>query len=617
MALQTDTTIKIGETIIRNFSHLQINQEIHDHHTFSLEIRTDILVDEFKSVMPASQNISGEKISIEIKPIPDLDDLMIIANPKDYILQFSGIVTNVRMRKSRIEDMEETMIISGHSSSIIFENGPETNSFTKMPLADIITKIKSGYDLDMQVLPFYKDILAYTVQYNESDFDFLNRLAKRYGQWFYYNGRILVFGSPGSHGPEVTLAYGINLHDFAYEIKLKPLLFKILENDNRSGVSVSENTLNYRKEIDGFHQNFINKSNQVFSKESVIQLNQNSVGASARNTAEQYAKNKMRSAMSRLMEIKGMSEVPGITLGNNVRITGTDTQLDSTYTVTQITHSCDDGGDYVNHFTAVNFSGSVFSPQTNPDLVPQCQSQTAKVIANEDPEGLSGIQIQMPWQEAKGETTPFVPMVQLHGGNGKGFHWIPEVGETVFVDFQGGNAEMPIVMGTMTSRNEKSGYSTPNNDFKVMRTRSGILIVYNDANGSFLIQDPSGSQYFMDGKGNINLDASNNINLNAGENINLNAGLNMNTTVGSNKTDTVGGDYTETITGSKTLSIGINFVLNVVANMFELIKGNKEIQGKDIKETAGEVFLNSTEKSVNIKASKDLNSHSGESSRNY
>jgi len=617
MALQTDTTIKIGETIIRNFTKLKVNQKIHNHHTFSLEIRTDLLVDEFKSVMPTSQNLSGEKVSIEIKPIPNLDDLMIITNPNDYILQFYGIVTQVRIQKSRIKDMEETMIISGYSSSIMLENGPETNSFTKMSLGDIINKIKSGYDLDMQVLPFYKDILAYTVQYNESDFDFLNRLAKRYGQWFYYTGRTIIFGSPGGHGPEVTLVYGVNFHDFVYDIKLKPLLFKIIENDNRSGVSVSDNTLNYRKEIDGFHQNFVNKSNKVFSKETVIQLNQNSVGASGRNTAEQYAKNKMRSKMSELMKIKGMSEVPGITLGNNVMITGTDTQLDSTYRVTQITHTCDDGGDYVNHFTAVNFSGSVFSPQTNPDLVPQCQSQTAKVIATEDPEGLSGIQIQMPWQEAKGETTPFVPMVQIHGGTGKGFHWIPEIGETVYVEFQGGNAEMPIVTGTLTNRNEKSGYSTPNNDYKVMRTRSGILMVFNDADGSVLIEDPSGNKFFMDGKGSIHLDAPKNITLNAGENININAGQNMTTAIGLNKTDTVGGDYTETITGSKTLSIGINFVLTVVGNMLEWIKGNKETESKGIKEMAQEVFLNSTEKSINLKGSKDVNSHSGESSRNY
>ncbi|MEZ0128752.1 type IV secretion protein Rhs, partial [Flavobacterium sp. LBUM151] len=97
----------------------------------------------------------------------------------------------------------------------------------------------------------------------------------------------------------------------------------------------------------------------------------------------------------------------------------------------------------------------------------------------------------------------------------------------------------------------------------------------------------------------------------------FNVSQNMNTNVGMHKTDTVGGDHTEMITGSKTLSIGINFVLIVLGNMFEWITGNKEVQGKDIKETAQEVLLSSTEKSISLKGSKDVNSHSGENSRNY
>jgi len=98
MALQTSTTIKIGQTVITNFSGLKITQKIHDHHTFSLEIRQDLLVEEFRSVMPVSQQLYGEKISIEIKPIDGLDDPMANANPKNYIMQFYGIVTGVSMK---------------------------------------------------------------------------------------------------------------------------------------------------------------------------------------------------------------------------------------------------------------------------------------------------------------------------------------------------------------------------------------------------------------------------------------------------------------------------------------------------------------------------------------
>lgn len=440
-------------------------------------------------------------------------------------------------------------------------------------------------------------------------------MAKRYGQWFYDDGRKLTIGSPGG---EVSpkLFYGVNMYDFDYRMKVIPSLYKVLENDNRSGKILSNNTIDYRKETDGAHQNYINKSNQVFSKETTIQLNQNPVEGRAQINLEEYSKNKMRASMTKMMQITGTSEVPGVCVGSSVKITGVDKWLETFYMVTKVVHTCDDGGDYENHFTAVNFSGSVFSPKTNPDLVPYCKSQTAVVTATNDPDGLSGVQVQMPWQQDKGETTPFIPLLQKYGGDARGSHVVPEIGDTVFVDFQGNNAELPIVIGTMTSKKEKSGYSTPNNDLKAFRTRSGIIIILNDADGSVLIEDPSGNKYFMDGKGNINFEAPKNITLTAGEDININAGLNMNTTVGNNKVNTVEGDYSEKIKGSKFLTIDIDFMVNVAGKMFEWIKGSKETESKEIKEMAQEVFLHSTEKSINLRGSKNVNSHSGENSIN-
>lgn len=164
MALQTVTTIKIGEMIIKNFSRLKITQKIHDHHTFSIQVRQDLLVEEVRSIMPASQELFGEKVSIEIKPLPGLDDFMITTNPKDYILQFYGVVTKIRLIKSRIKDVEETILIEGHSRSVLLDGGKQCNSFTRMTIADIVQKVKTGYDIDLDTYLFYNAVLDYTVQ---------------------------------------------------------------------------------------------------------------------------------------------------------------------------------------------------------------------------------------------------------------------------------------------------------------------------------------------------------------------------------------------------------------------------------------------------------------------
>lgn len=503
MALPTDTTIKIGKLLIENFSRLEIVQQIHEHHVFTLEIGQDLLETKFQSAVPASQNLMGQEINIEIKPIPDFDSLKLLANKEFYSMQFNGIIKAVELKKSTINNTEEILIIKGYSKTILLDNGPDSNSFTKMTLSDIVNKIKSGYGIDIAVKPFYNDILAYTVQYNESDFAFLNRLAMRHGQWFYDNGVKIIFGSPGSSAQANELVYDLNMQDFNYKMELVPALFKIIENDNRKGDTSTDTTAKYSREADGFHQTYIDKSNQIFNKETVIQLNQNAVGGNGKNASEEYAKNKMREIVSGMMQVEATTEVPGIILGNILRLKGVDKQLESNYRVTQITHICDDGGGYENHFTAINFSGAVFSPKTNPDLIPRCQSQTAVVMANNDPDGLSAVVVQMPWQKEKGLTTPYIPMLQHYGGNEKGMHWIPEIGDTVFVDFQGGNAEMPIVTGTMTSTKEKSGYATPDNDIKALHTRSNNLLVMNDKTGSVLLQDSSKSLIEMDGKRKI------------------------------------------------------------------------------------------------------------------
>jgi type VI secretion system secreted protein VgrG len=93
-------------------------------------------------------------------------------------------------------------------------------------------------------------------------------------------------------------------------------------------------------------------------------------------------------------------------------------------------------------------------------------------------------------------------MVQPHGGGGKGFHFVPEIGEKVFVDFQAGNAEMPIVVGTLHNKAAKSGHHVEGNHVKAIQTRSGNKLVMNDQNGSVNLADKGGANMKFDGAGN-------------------------------------------------------------------------------------------------------------------
>ena len=92
---------------------------------------------------------------------------------------------------------------------------------------------------------------------------------------------------------------------------------------------------------------------------------------------------------------------------------------------------------------------------------------------NNDPVGIGRIRVQFPWQEEKNQMTPWIRLIQPHSGAGKGFYFIPEIGEEVLVGFEGRNAEKPFVMGAHYNGSEISSYHTAGNDMKVIHARKG------------------------------------------------------------------------------------------------------------------------------------------------
>jgi len=110
--------------------------------------------------------------------------------------------------------------------------------------------------------------------------------------------------------------------------------------------------------------------------------------------------------------------------------------------------------------------------------------------------------VQFFWQQ-QSDMSPWLRQASPAAGGGTGFHFVPEVGEEVVIGFEGGNAEMPFVLGSKFNGKSKSGYGDPQNNVKAIKTRSGNTIALDDASGSITVTDKNGSQMMMDGSGNI------------------------------------------------------------------------------------------------------------------
>ncbi|WP_042721142.1 type VI secretion system Vgr family protein [Flavobacterium sp. B17] len=599
-------TLDGKDFLSKNSYTVELHQKTADHDCFTITVPDDA-VDSFEGyVLENSKNLLGKNLSIAYWRFGKLSQI------------FSGIIGGIRNRKNEGGGYG-ILHITGHAPSILLESGKNCQSFEEKTLEEIIKEVTINYPQETRVktdIPNTKHVLAYTVQYKESDYQFIRRLAIRHGEFFYYNGENLIFGTTTQ--PLVNLEENIDLIDVEFELKMQAQNFRFISYDTISGSKTEKDSSILKSEFkeNPFQSIGINRSDEIFSNSPKMHFNHAGISSDSESELEEAVRLE-KERRENLMNIRGKSKDPDLKIGGRVRLSDINGKAMETYRIIEIRHIHAGGDDYYNEFIGIPdlFNAAHY---IDTEAIPKGEEQPARVVENNDPLGMGRVRVQFPWQQDKGEKTPFIRLIQPHSGAGKGFYFIPEIGEEVLVGFEGGNAEKPFVVGTHYNGAETSSYHTAGNDKKVIHTRSGTKIILNDAEGSIFIEDPSGNMYLMDGKGNINLNAPKNFTLNAGENINLTAGKNMNINIGMNSNETIGMNKTVGVGMMKMLSIGTDFITNVVGKLSHYVKGDLETYAdKDYKTIAIKGLKVSSENTIQHHAEKEVQNNSGEKSKNH
>ena len=250
---------------------------------------------------------------------------------------------------------------------------------------------------------------------------------------------------------------------------------------------------------------------------------------------------------------------------------------------------------------------------------PKDEEQPARVVENNDPMGMGRVRVQFPWQEEKGQKTPWIRTTTIYAGAGRGDYKIPEINDEILVGFESGNAEKPFMLGALYNGAEVSGYATPNNDLKVMHSRIGNRLIMNDETGDVTLESQKGQTiaiFFGDGNidikapENINISAGKSINITAGENVNVSAGMNITTSASLNYTQTVGVNYVSSVVGDASFS--------VIGMLNEMIYGDRITRAKKIEETAVKgIDKHSENENINLHGKKQVTANSGEKNTNF
>ena len=289
---------------------------------------------------------------------------------------------------------------------------------------------------------------------------------------------------------------------------------------------------------------------------------------------------------------------------------------------------------YSNSFVGIP-AACDYPPYSNSDIFPTATSCRAKVTDTEDPNHLGRIRVQFDWQaqlceNSEGEPmmTPWLRLSQPYAGRGKGFSFIPEIGEEVMIDFEGGNAERPYVKGTLYNGvgDPDNKWLPGNNQVKAIRTRNGHTIeIWDEGAGGYIrIYDNEKENYILtfstdekliklESTGNIELYAQNDIIMHAGHDINASADNDVFITAGHDMQRTADNDIREHAGNDRSTSIERNDSLTVSQNQFIRVEENKDeevthklqVTAENIRTEAHDKLLEYSS-THHMKASQDL-----------
>ena len=406
------------------------------------------------------------------------------------------------------------------SSDADLQGPPKCRCFHKKTLSGIITDVLTPYNLanSIQIHSCFNTIIfPCIIQYNENDYDFLIRLAKRFGAFFYSEydnggkGIKVYFGKPTSDQSRNIPKSSVG--SVSYEVQPGDPNCVFVAHDEKTGLDLITRT---RTDFDKV--NSVKLFKMIASKSESLEAGQNppinfdnlnSLPENPTNAfLDSYNKAMVGCVVSGLATCKFTSFLLDVEVGSVVKLNN-DT---GSMLVTSVQTTWDCEGAPKSEVTAIILpqdslaKEDTFAPYMDINAYPKSNAQRAVVLDNVDPEMLGRVQVKFVWQpnpddDAK-KDFPWIRIAQPYGGDGKGCYILPEIGEEVMVGFEHDNMEKPFVIGTLfygtpqqnpkqmpdqawveTKAQPPGNATNVGNEVKAFRTKKGHTIEFHDVDG--------------------------------------------------------------------------------------------------------------------------------------
>ena len=603
-------TISVGKKSLSSFISLQIEQNIGKHHRFQMSVELETGSNRYVHNINSSKDWLGESIVVKAANTPI----------------FVGVVTNVQLHREGSDF--GCIIVSGYSATYRMETAHSCYSWNDTTIGNVVKKLCEQAKVQLELNPEFKENKDYICQYEESDFDFIRRLAHQYQEWMYFDGTKLIFGKPRKLADPIRLEYGTTLSSLDIGLQTLARSEQVFSYHSGADREMQRMTPDLAYGHDKLAGEAFRASLGMFSKPA----RQHALPRISNETElVNYMGRKQAAETAETHYITAESQVPTLRVGSVVslyssfleRVGNLSEESLGDFIIIEITHEVSQGSYYKNRFKAIPATIKAMpSPKVR---MPLAETQMATVLSNADPEGKGRVRVRMNWQ-TDGMQTGWVRVMTPDGGSSsdvksnRGFVFIPEVGDQVLLGFRHGDPARPYVMGSLFNGTTGGG-GLEGNHMKSLTTRSGHTIKLNDSLSSLgiTIKDIKGNSIHIDSVGDdIIINAKRNITINAGETFTVNCknanilaeeSINMNA---EQDITSVSGESTSIQAGESLTEIAADSYVLSANDANVQVTEEHNLQASTISETAEKINIDSTMEDLDLSSPKKVNIQSSE-----
>lgn len=448
-----------------------------------------------------------------------------------------------------------TILYSGIGWSWPLDVTKRSRTFPKMKPDEIAGKLLGGRAGDVKISGPKLTML----QYGETDWSFLHRLADRHGCFLRANGgKVDVLPQFAQDTCKLEWRGEGGLYLFRTKGRLYECAVGGVNYDRAEAVSRELRNVSDKPPAEDSLDALRHAAEAGSQEHQLSDALYDKFLSGDHGRFEEELKLEARRRRIHSCTAYGESREASVPVGGKVRIEG-HIETTGQYGVYRLEHLWEQGKGYRNRFWCVPFQVYLDETRPAPSLIRETPLATrpalptlpqppaaaeasaasfsgrnfgvyvARVLDNNDPADAARVKVQYPW-EGESNEGGWAPVVTPHAGAGRGMYFIPEVGDEVLVAFEQGDPNRPVVIGSLWNGADQPpndglhGDEQGNNDIKRIVTKSGNRIVMDDMDGkeTIVVATPQHIRISMfDGEQKLVIHSDGDINIHAGGTVHI------------------------------------------------------------------------------------------------